>query len=294
LLQAAIDQEQEAEYVRDPSKDRAVAARRSTKTNLNLLLGKDGIGPEAVLRGEEMPADVAAARPKLTTMAVDTLALISDRAAKTSQSALAGLLGLGLLQITSAAGIVGMDIARALGQAEKVTRLYSLFRSFAVQAYESLVALLGPSLAQAGAQRVLEWVEAVSEGEQVGQLLETLYNTHQTGEILTAEIAASQVGLERFHRAMESVLRLEKAYLQQTTLAEKILKGLRYFGGIPAATLPQGILLVSAAYLVLAAYIILTAADYVDSEKVTLLDRVPGVRRSVEMNLLLSQPGGDQ
>jgi hypothetical protein len=47
----------------------------------------------------------------------------------------------------------------------------------------------------------------------------------------------------------------------------------------------------AAAYIVLGGYVILLGADYVDAQRVQWLDRVPGVRRVVQVSLEPPQGG---
>jgi hypothetical protein len=187
--------------------------------------------------------------------------------------------------VVQAAGVVGMDIAQALGQAEKVTRLYNLFRDYAVQAYETLVTLLGPQLAQTVAQQVVEWVEEVKEGEQFGKLLERLYQTEQTSQQVRQLVTDSEAELVAFVATLEKVDGLDEDFKQKIDLSEKLLKVLKFLALVPAAALPQGRLLTAAAYLVLGGYVVLAGADYVDAQRLERLDRVPGVRQVVETNL---------
>jgi hypothetical protein len=181
--------------------------------------------------------------------------------------------------------VVGLDIAQALGQAQKITRLYNAFRSFAVQAYNSLLALLGNEQAKIAAVQVLEWVDDLRKGELFAGLLEKLYETKPTGEALTKLVTDSQADLARFTAAITSVDALNERYRQQTQLADKLLAGLGLLGLVPGMALPQGKLLMAAATIVLAAYVILAGADYVDAQRLKLLNRVPGVREVVQTNV---------
>ncbi|MEJ7652651.1 MAG: hypothetical protein WKH64_04515 [Chloroflexia bacterium] len=132
----------------------------------------------------------------------DALALISERAAKTGQSALGGLLGLGAAEIAQAAGLVGMDVARAFGLAEKVSRLYTICRSFIAQAFESLVALLGLGVAQTAAGKVVEWVGELKDGKLLDDLLARMYDTERTASYLSERIESSQADLDAYLRTI--------------------------------------------------------------------------------------------
>jgi len=254
---------------------------------LDLLVGAPAAAAvaKALERGAAVPADLPAARTQLTRAVEDTLDLVRDKVANSGQSALAGLLGLGVGELAQAAGLVGMSIAQALGQAEKVTRLYELCRQFALSAYESLVALIGPALAQGAAKQVMSWVDDLAKGEQFGQLLDRLYETGKTNQALRELVAATQADLLAFVAAIQGLDNLGAAYRQQAGLIEKLLKGLRLLSAVPATALPQGRLLLAAAYIVLAGYVVLAGADYVDAQKIKWLNRTPGVRQIVESRL---------
>jgi hypothetical protein len=285
LLQAAEDEEHRIAWVGGPGTERSRGGLGATVERLDLLLGEGEAVPAAVERGEQPPRNVRAARVVLSDAIVDALDLVSERASKTGQAALSGLLGLGGAEVAQAAGAVGMDLAQALGQADKVTQLYNLFRDFAVKAYDSLVALLGQQLAQTAAQRVVEWFEEFKEGEQFARLLERLYETDQTRRDLSRLVAESRANLESFTAAIQRVDGLDAAFGQQAGLAEKLLRGLKVLALIPAAALPQGRLLMAAAYVVLGAYVVLAGGDYVDARRLERLGRVPGVRQVVEGQL---------
>jgi hypothetical protein len=248
-----------------------------------LLAGRPAIGQArtAALSAPDLPG----MRLELARAIVDTLVSIRDRAARTGQRALGGLLGLGAGQLAQAAGIVGLDIAQALGQAEQVTRLYELCRAFALKAYDALLALLGPALARMAAQQVVTWVTQLQSGAEFGKLLEKLYETASTGAILGQLAATSPAAPDRFASAGDAINALKTQYAQQIDLADKVLTGLALIGIAPAAAIPQGRLLLATAFIVLGSYVILTGADFVDAPHFWRLNRVPGVREIMAHNL---------
>jgi hypothetical protein len=288
LLQAAMDEEAGPPATHGAAVERGVsiAAPPDLEENLRFLLSEPGAAPAPAERGvTSLPSNVQAARVQLTQLSGDTLGLIRDRAGKTGQAAISGLLVLGVAEVAEAAGVVGLEIAIALGVGEKVTRLYTLVREFALSAYNSLVALLGPTLAQTAAQQVLAWVNDVVQGEKFAQLLDKLYETGNTGQNIKQEVDASQAALEKFVAALRGVDALGGKFGQQIGTIDKLLKGLRLFGAIPTTVVPQGKLLMAAAYLVIGGYVVLAGADFVDAPNLRWLDRVPGVRRVVETEL---------
>ena len=245
----------------------------------------------AILTGDEaafatraavLPPDLPSARGQLSRLMVATLNSIESRAAKTSQTAVSGLLVLGVGQVAQTAGMVGLDIAQALGVADKVTRLYALVQDYALSAYNALVALLGPTIAQSAAQQVLAWVNDVAAGEQFRKLLTQLYGTKQTAELLETVVMGSQADLSKFVIAIQDVDGLSTGFKQQLDLVDKLLRGFRLIGGAAAVAIPQAAVLLAAAYIAITGYAVLAGADYVDAERVKLLNRVPGVRQVVE------------
>jgi len=244
-------------------------------------------GDEAavVTRAAVLPPDLPSARGQLSGLAAATLNSIESRAAKTGQTAVSGLLVLGVGQVAQAAGIVGLDIAQALGVADKVTKLYALVQDYALSAYNALVALLGPAVAQSAAQQVLAWVNDVAAGEQFRKLLTRLYGTKQTAEHLDTVVTGSQADLSKFVIAIQDVDGLSSGFQQQLDLVDKLLRGFRLVGGAAALAIPQAAVLLAAAYIAITGYAVLAGADYVDAERAKLLNRVPGVRQVVEQSL---------
>ena len=131
----------------------------------------------------------------------------------------------------------------------------------------------------------VEWVDELREGGVLDELLERQFETAQTREDLSRLAARSQAELAEFQAAIQDVDGLDAAFRQQVDLVEKLPPKLKYVALVPAAVLPQGRLLLAATYLVLGAYVILAGADYLDSRRLQLLQRVPGVRQAVEAAL---------
>jgi hypothetical protein len=253
------------------------------EANLAILL--DGAAEPGTTRAVILPPDIPSARSQLAAQVAVTLNLVEERAAKTGQTALSGLLVLGLGQVAQAAGIVGLDIAQALGVGEKVSRLYALVREYALNAYEALVSLLGPAIAQTAAQQVMVWINDVAAGQQFEKLLAQLYGTQETLAHLDRVVTDSQADLAGFALAIQGIDGLSTTFQEQFGLVEKLLRGFRFVGGAAIAAIPQATVLMAAAYLVIIGYAVLAGADYVDAERVRFLNRVPGVRQVVETNL---------
>lgn len=290
LLEAAQDQEVESVWGGEEAQRRRVGGGQKAEPYLKILLGEEAEGGAPVRRAKK-PKSLPAARLGLVERSDDILAEISAQVNTTGKTALGGLVGLGTAELAKAVGVVGMEIAKAIGQAEEAAQLYELFRGFLVKAYDSIAALLGPQILKILGEQVTKWVEKVKEGEPMGKLLEELYETAGTKEVLKARIMKSEVELARFVAALDEVNGLGEAFRQKTSLVDKILPKMKWLTMIPAAALPQGRLLLAAAYVVLSGYVILVGADYVDAPRLQRLGRLPGVRLVVEANLTFGQGG---
>ncbi len=292
LLQAAA--EEEAGESPEPAPRAAGIAEEALSVThgeldawLAILAGEDPAMRAS--RAIVIPADLPSARSQLGGLITATLKLVQARAAKTGQTALSGLLALGLGKVAEAAGLVGLDIAQALGVAEKVTRLYVLAREYFLNAYNAVVAVFGPAIVQSAVQQALAWLNDVAAGQQFERLLEQLYATSQTDAQLAQLVAESQADLGRFVSALQGVDGLATSFQEQIGLVDRLLQGFRLFGGAAVVAIPQVTVLLAAAYLSLVAFAILSGAEYVDAARLKFLNRVPGVRQVVEANLLVSQ-----
>jgi hypothetical protein len=287
LLQAAVDEDENTPWTAARANERSVKATGSIKELLQIVVGAAPVTASTLDRGSEPPKNIASARVVLSQAIEDTLALISERTSKTGQSALGGLFGIGLGQVGQAAGLLGQNIAQAFGQADKLSRLYGLFRDFAFKAYESVVALLGPSAAKIVGQQVMNWIGEVKEAKFFSNLLEKMYQTKQTEASLLPMVKDSKANHQKFVSAIADIEKLSQEFSRQTALVDKLLKGIKYLGAVPVAVLPYGGLLMAAIYVAICGYVVLNGADYVDADHIKLLNRAPGVRQVVIANLAI-------
>lgn len=282
LFEAAEDADSQAPGGRTARSERSIIS--APDEMLQIILGAGAM----ISRRERVGARALSsteAREALSETLEDTIDLISKRTATAGQSALTGLFGIGLVQVGQAAGLVGQSVAEAFGQAEKLSRLYALCRDFALKAYDSMLALLGPVVARAAGQQVLDWLAQVKEAEFIGQFLEKLYRTQETQAALLVIVRTSEASGDKFVSATADVDQLGEQYARQTALIEKLLKGLKFLGGIPAAVLPYGTLLLGGAYIAIMAYLVFNGADYLDADRLAFLNRVQGIRQVIETNL---------
>ncbi len=285
LFQAAQAEQGSLEGTRDLAPAVPVETPPDLEDTLGVLTGGTPVAAESATRGLEAAPDPATARNELTNVAGNELTTVRTRAAQTGQAALQGLVGLGLSQVASAAGIVGGDIAKALGVGEQVGKLFSLFRDFVVNGYNALLALLGPTLGQMAAGQVLNWAKEVESGAKFDELVEKLYGTEATRQALTTLIGNSSADVTRITAAITGITALDASYKKQMELVDKVRNGLKLVGLAAGVALPQGRVLLAALYLIVGGYVVLAGADYVDAQSLKLLNRVPGVRQIVEQNL---------
>lgn len=285
LLQAAQNEETEVDFESDRRLERGASSTEIVESYLELLLGGEASDPARVDRLARGPRNLEEARVELKLRAGDALTLISERASVSGKTTIEGIISLGLSDVARAFAVIGLDIAKALGQAEKVTRLYNLFRDFLVNVFDSLKGLLGPKATDSIGGQLREWVEEVKGGITVNDLLEKLYGTEQTKAELSLLILESKEPLEPFVIAIDEVGGINHAFQKKINLIEQILPRLKYLTLLPAAVLPQGTLLLAAGYVIMGGYVILVGGDYVDARNLVKLDRVPGVRQVVESHL---------
>lgn len=245
------------------------------------------LGEGRVLRGERggvPPADIPSARVALLTAIEDTLALIKKRSRETSQKALNGIVGLGLSEIASAAGLLLQGAANAVGWGEGLSRVWAAIQGFVRQAWEALLSLIGPELGKLINEQIKEWLEKFkSDGPE--KMFEWLYQTGATLVELKPRVEQSPAGLEKYQLALQKVDALPDQHWQQMDLLEKILKVASFISRIPLTTLPWAKLLLVALYTGLGGYAIVVGGDYVDAKRLQRLGRVAGVREVVEAQL---------
>jgi hypothetical protein len=282
LLEAAADEDEKVLRT-DQTRERGLSDSAGVEGLLQIVVGETSI-PSAV-RSSNLPKDIAGARTELTLAIDDCLTLISERTGTTGKAALSGILGIGLGQVGQAAGLLGQNIAQALGQADKLSYLYGLFRDFAFKAYESVIALLGPTVAGIVGQQVVNWISEIQELNYFGTFLERIYGTQQTRAALLPLVNESKSNAKQYSAAILEIERLGEIHLSQTTLVDRILKGLKYLAAVPVAVLPYGSLLMAAVYVAICGYVVLNGADYVDADRVKIFNRVRGVRQIVTANL---------
>ncbi len=224
-------------------------------------------------------ADLGAARLLARNAVADACALVSNRAAKSGQTALAGLAGLGFGTLARAVDVVGSGLSFKIGDASAGT-LYGRARDTLVSAYASIRALLGDTAAKAAGAQMKAWVDELASGALFATVVEAWYRTAEARQQLGARIDASAPPAARWASAVNGLGGLSRQYAGQADLTDKLLKGLKIVGLLPPAALPEGTLLLGAAYVALGGYIVFAGADAVDAP--VGLQRVAGIRRIVE------------
>lgn len=290
LLQAARDEEAGVlglSAAVAPERGDAPAPGKLSEHQM-ILLGHFGGSAAGEGKGAERGAGQAAGSAAQVKEAVElTLFEISERASKAGKSAFEGLAALSLVELASAVGMIGADVAQQLGVAGKLVQLYDHFRGFVVRAYDTVISLFGPELARQAGEFVSGWWVQWRENHLFKTLVEGLYETAETRQHVAQKVAGSAATADEFSAAAERVQKLGEDFKTQVRLAEKLLAGFRYVAGVAAGALPApaGVLVVGAVYVLLCGYIVLVGADYVDAQSVAALGRLPGVRDVIEASL---------
>ena len=284
LLSAAEDEINKVHFNKSRGAVRSAGAPGGSEEYLKILLAETGAPLKRAVRTGG-PPNINSARIRLSAGITDSLLLISEKAASVAQSSLGGLVGLGAGELAQAVGTMGSNIAGILVQAERISHLYELFRNFIGKVYEALASLVGEALMQKAGQKVVEWLSELKEGKYIAEIVEALYQTGPTRETLNKFVGESPAPLDQFTSTIQKVTILKDGYGKQAKLAEKLLTGLKFIGGLSENVLPQARLILAAAYIAIGGYVVLAGADYVDSPRIKWLDRVSGVRRTVENDL---------
>ena len=103
--------------------------------------------------------------------------------------------------------------------------------------------------------------------------------------IRDSQVAENEMNLQEAAATIKAVDHLSDRFRQEISLSDKLLRGFKFLGGVATAALPHARLLLSMAYAVLGAWVVLSGADYVDSRRFRLLNRVDGVRTLVRSGL---------
>jgi len=288
LLAKALVETNIAEHLVSVARTPEVSMRTSraarSSAELELLLSIVATGEFAVTVGRaaldaQAFADLDTARLLTKNAVTDACALVSKRAAKSGQTALAGLAGLGFGTLARAVDVVGSGLSFKLGD-ETAGTLYARARDSLVSAYASIRGLLGDTAANAAGAQMKIWVDDLASGALFGTLVEAWYRTAEARAKLGARIDTSAPPAAGWASAVTRLEALGRQYAGTADLTDKLLKGLKVVGLLPPAALPEGTLLLGAAYVALGGYIVFAGADAVDAP--VGLQRMAGVRRIVE------------
>ncbi len=240
----------------------------------------------AVIGETSAQAEVNSAKYSLADAVGETLSSVIEQTSVQGQAAFRGLVSIGLFNLGKAASVVGADIAKYLGYGAEVSDLYRLVNEYVGRAHETILTLLGRELSGLAIEKALDFFNTLKDGSLLGELLEKLYETHKTRDDLAQVVQQSAADLPSYAKAVEGLTQLREQFASIMEFVGKLIKGLRFVGMIPAAAMPQAQLVMSASHAVLFTYIILAGADFADSQRIKMLNRVPGVRDLITTNLL--------
>ncbi len=223
-------------------------------------------------------ADPQSGRAELLETVSQTLASVIDQSAMHGQAAFRGLISIGLFNLAKASAIVSSDLAGFLGYGAQMSNLYELVNQYVGRAHETILALLGRELSRIAVDRAMAFFETLRDGSLLGDLLERLYETQRTRQDIEAMITDSHADPDALARVTDQIAKLGADFDDIMEFVGKLISGLKYVGMIPAVTMPQAQLVMAASHAVLFTYIVLAGADFADSQRIKMLNRVPGVR----------------
>lgn len=236
-----------------------------------------------------LPDDPAAARALLEKTVARFLRDIPDDAAALSQSAVVamGTIGLGTLQ--SAALLAGNEIlARVPGGVSLIVRRVA---GLVAEAILKLQTAIGPEQEQQIREQVLQWLDDLQKKrESVVGLLDKLYETGRISEEIKKLVAGAPASTEAkaYNQATQALEGLLAAYDKTRATLNGVLGVLTLVKTPLLAAVPWGPLAVTAAYAAILSYAIYSGGDYLDWYRTgqgVWLDRVPGLRATVQQAL---------
>lgn len=276
----------EQEKTRSRFVDRGQGLETAVLTESLSLLSQEGADTERLTRRYTVLTDIAGARRRLNDAVSASLKSVTQDTEQVVRRAFSGLLGLSLVQVTAAAAEVTGGISGVLASSRGVDRAAQSGIQLLAESARSASTLMEQPVLESAVRQVLVWLEEIRGGRVVSVLLERVYATESTVERLHSLIESSPGPVEPFAKALQALNDLSEDYSRQARISGQILQGARWVGGGLTTIFPQASLIMAVLYLTIGGYGILSGADYVDSPKLKLIRRIPGVRLRVEEQIV--------
>jgi hypothetical protein len=204
------------------------------------------------------------------------LAAIRTEVVTSGSHVVEGVLLLDAALLGQAISLVGLDVGKELhidvaGLAAKVLQ-------FVLQANDKIISLAGVNALTEGQKLLQQWIEQLRGGTLFPSLSERILGTPAIEAEVKGWLDAYQGADEPLAAANSQVKALASQYAAKTRIVEKLLKALALVKVAPPLLTPVGRIAIAVLYLGLLAFVVGSGYDYVDSDRIALLDRVEGVR----------------
>lgn len=221
---------------------------------------------------------------------------VRTSAAAATKDTLGSLLSMKYAIVKEAAEMLGADLSEALAGTSGGFMKTAV--DYIVSAIAKIRLLVGPDGEQEIKEAIADFVKQLQDetfvAEQVGKFLNTgdIYEESKVW-VKAFEVEGDKAVLTS--TALE-IAQLQGSFAGRVKVADTVVRGLAVIKLLPPlAAPPWGPLAVAAAYLGVSGYILFSAHDHVDSDKYKVLDRVRGVRGTIQAKLVVPEaPAGSE
>jgi hypothetical protein len=121
------------------------------------------------------------------------------------------------------------------------------------------------------------------------RVVDSYFETTKTAHDLSTVVESGAPDATACARTIAALQALDRSFDEKVKLADGLTKGLGYVNATGLlARIPHVAVGLAASYALVAAYVIVAGSDYADGPHLDFVDRVVGVRRTVESELALA------
>jgi hypothetical protein len=222
---------------------------------------------------------------------------IPDDAAELGQTAMGGVVNLGLGPIQMAASLAAQEVLARVP--EGLSLVARRVAALAVEGLRKLRAALGEQHEQQVRETAAGWLKDLQEQrDTVTALLDRLYETQRLGEETKALIPVTPEDLPaaRYNQATQTLNELIERYAKTKSILINLMRVLSFVKAPLLGAVPWGPLALYTAYVGIMGYAVYSGGDYLDWYRTgdyTWLDRVQGLRTTVRQALSPAESAGE-
>jgi hypothetical protein len=245
-------------------------------------------GMQGLLAGVErsaLPKEAEAARQNLERQIAVYLNDIPEDAANLSQTAVAGIITLGLGPLQSTLSLASQEILSRVP--DGISAIGRRAAKLVVEALQKIRATIGEEYEDKAREQVSKWLDDLEENrDTVTGLLDKLYELERIGNEVKqlTKAAPDDTEADRFNQATTSLEDLQARYGKVKGILEWVMRVLAFAKAPLMTAVPWGPVAVYATYAGILGYAVFSGGDYLDWYRTggqEWLDRVKGLRTTV-------------